>query len=288
MRRVKLAPASQTQYARELDRFLDYCTAHEVHEVERVTAALVAGYLDMLRNTPSRRGKPRASKSLSDYYKTLHAFVAWLVHEELVHPRVLHVPAPKLELKVPGTFADGQVLAMVRAAGHARGNALKARDSAIVLLLADTGMRASECVGLTVDHVHEDHILVHGKGNKWRECGPLSTRTQRALRSYLHTWRPRQQPQSDTVFVNRTGRRMSAIDLHKLLERLAKRAGIPGPANPHRFRHSYARTLALAGADTLSISRLLGHTSLTVTQQYLGTFGSSDARRMVGSVVDGL
>ncbi len=288
VRRVKLAQASQAQYARELDRFLAYCTAQNVHEVERLSASLVAGYLDMLRTTPSRRGKPRASKSLSDYFKTLHCFTSWLVQEELAHPRILHVPAPKLERKVPGTFADGQVLAMVRAAGHSRGNALQARDSAIVLLLADTGMRASECVGLTVDRVKDGYVLLKGKGAKWRECGPLSARTQRALRSYLHTWRPQHHPQGDTVFCNRTGRRMSPIDLHKLLERLAKRAGIAGPSNPHRFRHTYSRSLALAGTPTHVISALLGHSNLSTTAQYLGTFSSTEARRMVSSVVDSL
>ncbi len=158
------------------------------------------------------------------------------------------------------------------------------------MLLLDTGLRASELCSLTLDDVKLDdgYILVRqGKGQKWRTVGPLSKRTIRALRTYRNVWRPKQQPACDAFFISREHTGLSHNTLCELTTRLARRAGVP-VGNPHAFRHSYARSQAEAGADVLAISRLLGHSSLLITQHYLQSFSSEQARRQVKSVVDTL
>jgi integrase/recombinase XerD len=181
----------------------------------------------------------------------------------------------------------------LRSCNESDGPALQARDTAIVLLLLDTGMRVSEVCGLKLGHVKLDgdpHVLVFGKGSKWREVGPLGKRTVRALRAYRNQWRERQHPKGevDTFFLNRYGRAMAPITVERLLERLKARTGLEVRCNPHAWRHTWARSRAVEGTDVLVISRLMGHTSTATTSLYLGQFSSVDARKRVGSLVDSL
>src|SRR5260370_26593243 len=158
------------------------------------------------------------------YYKILHVLLKWLVDEDMASSRLLRLPATRLEAKIPGTLNGGQVLKMVRATSESTGRVMQARDAAITLLLADCGLRASELCNLTLDQLREDHVLVLGKGNKWREVGPLSSRTQRALRAYLTTWRPKQKPTCDNLFVCRGGDAFTRNSLGKLITRFIRHA----------------------------------------------------------------
>jgi site-specific recombinase XerD len=286
VRRVKLAAYSLAQYTRVLDGFWEFCGAVDCTSLR---ASNVASWVEWMQS-PRPDGTKLASKSVVSYFKIVHAFLTWLVKEDEAPARVLHVEAPRLEQKIPGVFGGGEVLSLVKASSKSAGVGLRARDAALLLLLADTGLRASELGGLTLDRLRldEGYVIVRGKGSKWREVGPLSPRTVRAVKTWL-SQRQRYKPQTDAVFVTRLGTAINRNTLDALLRRLRDKAGMEGTkVGAHKFRHSWARSQALAGADVLSISRLMGHVSVGITQSYLGRFSSADARRMVGSVVDSL
>jgi site-specific recombinase XerD len=62
-----------------------------------------------------------------------------------------------------------------------------------------------------------------------------------------------------------------------LLHRLGKRAGIEKRCHPHGLRHAYADELRRAGVDVVTISKLLGHSSIAVTARYLDHLSNADA-----------
>jgi site-specific recombinase XerD len=291
VRSPRLSPKSLHDYAWELARFVDWATANYVSDSEHLSAAVGARYLEYLRTIPTQRGTAMTGRSLLHYAKNLMVFLRWLVAEDLAPARVLRLELPKAEVKIPPTLTPEQVRALVKACQDSKGPALQARDTAIVLLLLDTGMRASELCGLTVGQVKlgsDPHVLVLGKGSKWREVGPLGKRTVRALSSYFRVWRPRQRPTTPAFFVGRAGTAMEVATLERLMGRLKQRTCLDARTNPHSFRHTWARGRAVEGTDTLVISRLMGHTSVQTTSLYLGQFSSVDARKQVRSMVDSL
>jgi integrase/recombinase XerD len=284
VRKVKLSPSARQQYEWTLDQFLERCGAVTTDSLKEST---IAAYVEWL-GQPRKDGSVATSKTVITYYKIVHTFLSWCVREDILPARVLRVEPPRVTQAIPATFQDGQITKLAKMAGATGcGDALKARDVALVWLLADTGMRASELCGLTLDNLNlaEGYCLVLGKGRKYRQVGPLSGKTVRALRSWLGQ-RPRYKPQGDQVFCSRIGTPLNRWSLYTLLRRLGQKVDVR--TGCHKFRHSYARSQALAGADTLAISRLMGHTKLQTTAAYLGQFSSADARRMVGSVVDSL
>jgi site-specific recombinase XerD len=74
----------------------------------------------------------------------------------------------------------------------------------------------------------------------------------------------------DRLFLGRSGGPLVPGVVGKLLTRLKVRTGLDSRVTPHTIRHTWARERALAGTDTLIISRLMGHTSLQTTSLYLG------------------
>jgi len=68
------------------------------------------------------------------------------------------------------------------------------------------------------------------------------------------------------VFVSKSGRSLTRIHLWSLVKKYCKRAGLPKTVSPHTLRHSFATHLLSGGADLRTVQELLGHASITTTQ----------------------
>lgn len=131
------------------------------------------------------------------------------------------------------------------------------RDRAMLLVLIDTGLRASELAGMTpadIDWVRGTFI-VRGKGNKERRLAH-GEETRKALRCHAdvrdeHLW----------------GEITTTEGVRAWFWRLAKRAGVPR-ANLHRFRHTFAAEFLRAGAGEGDLQETLGHESLAMSLHY--------------------
>lgn len=120
---------------------------------------------------------------------------------------------------------------------HERSTAV--RDRAILLLLIDTSMRASELCGLELRNadLRNGAVLVFGKGPKERSL-PIGPRTKAALSKHILENRAEARV-NEPVFLSVSGEPMTGNTLLKLIYYLAEVAGVPD-AHPHRFRHTLA------------------------------------------------
>ncbi|HCV00346.1 MAG TPA: hypothetical protein DGL25_04010, partial [Dehalococcoidia bacterium] len=72
----------------------------------------------------------------------------------------------------------------------------------------------------------------------------------------------------EALFLNRSGKRLSARSVQYAVRRHALAAGIPEEVHPHLLRHTFATHLLDGGADIRIVQDLLGHTSANTTQIY--------------------
>jgi integrase/recombinase XerD len=148
------------------------------------------------------------------------------------------------------------------------------RDRAMLMLAAQTGLRAPELVGLTIGDVHLGtgaHVNCIGKGRKQR-ITPLTTTTTRMLRAWLSE---RGGHLGEPLFPTSQGRPLSRDALE---QRLAKHAAAATElcssmrgkkVTPHVLRHTAAMRLLKAGIDTTVIALWLGHEQVETTQVYV-------------------
>jgi integrase/recombinase XerD len=148
------------------------------------------------------------------------------------------------------------------------------RDHAIIILLAQTGLRASELTGLCCGEIHLGigaHVTTTGKGRKQR-ITPLTKQTAAVLRVWLAE---RGGMPADPLFPTSTGKPLTRKALARRIAKYAVRAVERCPSltaktiTPHVLRHTAAMRLLHAGVDTTVIALWLGHEQVETTQMYL-------------------
>jgi site-specific recombinase XerD len=158
---------------------------------------------------------------------------------------------------------------------------LRIRATAILSILLDSGIRASELCTLTIENVHlnprDSYILVHGKGKKQREVG-LGQKARIDLHRYIRQVRANALP-TDAVFVSRNGEPLTRNGLDQILYRLKEAAGVCTPGGAHLFRHTYATMYLESGGDVYKLSRLMGHEHISTTQGYARNYQQRNARQ---------
>ncbi|MGX7595595.1 tyrosine-type recombinase/integrase [Planococcus plakortidis] len=250
----------------ELKQLLEYVVEKRaIVELESITSFDLKAYVRM------KQIKGLQPQSIVSMFKTIHAFFSWCVREEYLEVNIASkVDTPKVQKKVIDGFTGKEVQDMV--AAFTFKNYLEARNKAIIAMLADTGLRAMEIRGLQYTNVKETTILVNGKGNKERIVF-ISPALKRILIKYERLRKENFQNKNVTsnFFLSYQGAGLSHVALDSVVKEAGKRAGVAKKkVSPHVFRHFYAvACLSEGGMDVYSLSRLLGHADVSVTQRYL-------------------
>lgn len=229
----------------------------------------------------------RSGQTVKGYVQTIKSWLLYLEAEDLVNlhtrERIKLPRVPKRLIKTLSPTTIDMLFAAVRFGGSSPW--LRLRDTAILHLLLDTGIRAGELCRLRrrdIDLDDDPHVRVVGKGDKERQVGPLSPECVRACRRYLRAVGPL--AGDSPFFLSRHQKALTVWGLDQLLYRLRDHAGLRGEVEvrAHVFRHTYALDRIRDGMDVHRLSKLLGHTSLLVTEGYLRDFDQREARRSPG------
>ncbi len=211
----------------------------------------------------------------------LRSFYRWLVRtEQLKQNPLAGLTLPKKARRLPQFLTTKQVDALLEAPltvpaarpAEPAQAAFQWRDKAILEVLYSAGLRIHELVGLNDEHVDllGEVVLVRGKGKKER-LAPLGGPAVAALQSYLER-RPsgteHAPGRARPLFVNRSGGRMTARSIQRMLKKYLLAVGLDPSLTPHKLRHSFATHLLDAGADLRSVQELLGHANMSTTQIY--------------------
>ena len=244
-------------------------------DVELVRPQQVNGFLDHLSEELEL-----SEKTVLNAWIALSSFWTWAT----VELRVVHVmydvrkPNPKTKVILP--FSEEEVRLLLSAtqkmnaydhrnAQHVEApRPTAARDAAILLVLVDAGLRASELCDIEMRHYDRKtgRVLIEkGKGRKQRVVY-VGQSAQRALWRYVQ--RRGTLAATDPLFESsRRGGPMDRDSLRKLINRLGARAGVAG-ATPHRFRHTFAINFLRNGGNMAALQDLLGHASMEMVRRY--------------------
>lgn len=235
-------------------------------EIEDLDADLISDFLLHVDAVRSRNTRLAAIRSFFRYVAMSEP--AWLLHCQ----RILAIPG-KRYVKRAVTFLDANEIAALLAAPD-RSTWVGRRDHVILLVALQTGLRASELVGLRCKDAvlgTGAHIRCIGKGRKER-CTPLRRDTAKVLETWL---KERQGAPEQPLFPSMRGDKLSRDALEHLVRRHSEIAAQSCPslaakrASPHTLRHSTAMELLQHGVDQSVIALWLGHESVETTQMYL-------------------
>lgn len=218
---------------------------------------------DIIAYLNQRRAEGRSPASIRAEFAAMHAFLTWAIqHGRAPEDCLDRVRWPKLPKVAIKPFSRSDVEKLLAEA--ARGS-MPERDQAMLLLMADTGLRASELLGLKDTDIRGGRILIRGKGSRERWV-PVSPEALAAI----DRWRAVRPPEATHLFWSRHHRPLHRASLCALFKRLGERAGIDGVrCSPHTMRHTTGVEWIRDNGDVFTLQRLLGHADLNMTRRYL-------------------
>ena len=262
----KLSDKTIRNYGRLIGYLLDYLKEqHKVLCLEDVRPMYIKAYLMMLQE---RGAKPQY---INDQLKAFKVLFRYLYEEgytdSILTERIKNVKQPKTIIK---TFTEQEVKKMTEYySGH---TFMEVRNRLMLMTFFDTGIRVSELIDLKLSQVKDEYILIHGKGDKERVV-PKSPLLNKWMFKYLSTrenfFAYRRVPEN--VFLSRNGRPMTTEAIHRVIKIAGKAVGVSRDirVSPHTCRHTFAQMQLKNGLDLYSLSRLMGHSSISITQRYL-------------------
>jgi integrase/recombinase XerD len=262
------------QYRWVLQRFSSWAAGRGIHDVEEITPQLVREFLTLLIR------RRRASSYIHGHARVIRTFFRFLEAEGLVESNPMaRVAMPRVERKILPTFTKDEVQRLLAACSNKR-------ERAIVLVLIDTGVRASELVHLTLADVDLDAgriVVRQGKGRRDRLVF-VRPQTGCAINDYL-AQRAHVEPGALLFPSVKTGKPLKPNGLLLLCRRLGRRAEVEN-CHPHKFRRTFATWSLRAGMDIHALQRLMGHADLDVLLHYLdlGEADLAEAHRLYGPV----
>lgn len=200
-----------------------------------------------------------SGRTLENTRANLSAFFQWLTAEEIIDRN------PCFTIK-PIKYKDKQRFPFSAVEIDALRSACKdVRERALVELLLSSGIRVSELTAMEVRDIDFHAMQVHvreGKGGKERVTF-MSEVTRKYLASHIQ-----KKGITGTLFVNKKKEPLQPGGVRFILKQIAKRAGVEN-VHPHRFRRTFATSLAERGMKIQEIQKLLGHSNINTTLEYV-------------------
>lgn len=251
-------------YGRDLISFLKHCKSNNINSLIQVNPTVIQNYLkSLVQNSKSDSSIKRSLVAIRMFLR--FAKLTGLIDNDFASI----LDSPKIWQRLPNVCSKKQVIDLLNAPSSDQPFYL--RDKAILEMLYATGVRASELAGLKLSDLNIDigYLRCLGKGNKERII-PIGRAAIAATIDYLNGLRPKLagSESADFLFLSRTGRPLSRIEIWRLVKKYAIRAGMPRNITVHTLRHCFATHLLTGGADLRSVQEMLGHVDIATTQIY--------------------
>ncbi|KAF8818894.1 tyrosine recombinase XerC [Rickettsia endosymbiont of Cardiosporidium cionae] len=250
------------QYINFLNRYTN--TAINDVSISDVDIRLLRSWLsDRIRSDYSHNSNARAVSALKNFYKYLNK------NTDINCESIFILKNPKVKKSIPRALDVNEIYKTINSIEsiHKDTKWINLRNKSILLLLYSSGLRISEALSLTANHLcNGEFIKIIGKGNKERIV-PLIQSVKDCIFQYLEHL-PYKISNDEPLFRGKKGRVVQASVINLILIKLRRSLALPEHLTAHSFRHSFATHLLENGADLRSIQELLGHKTLSSTQRY--------------------
>lgn len=286
-RSKKLRPKTMQSYEQTLRLFERWCSDEEgICEPSEIRESTIRKYICSLEergkytfysnderknsNFPERRKDYRKEVSITtvnNYIRNLKAFFSWYAYEVNKDNPMQRIRQLKNNRTAKEYLTDEELQRLIR--GLDLSAFCEMRDYTIIMLILDSGMRIGECLKIEMKDIdmNERMIFLPAENTKGRENRYVffSTKMCRILQKWLR-FKDRYS-NSDLLFHVKKGTEMEIRSFEKNMRNYIARADINKEFSPHALRNNFAKRALMSGMDVYTLSRILGHSSVLVTEK---------------------
>ena len=288
-RTTQLREKSMMAYEQSLKLFQRWCMDEMgIFTVDKVTENVIRRYIMELQergkytfyivdkqkktNYPERRRdyrKPISTATINNYIRNLRVFFNYLERNYIIKKNPMKKIRQLRTNRKPKVYLTDEELRKLLA-NLDRSYFSEHRDYMMIMLMLDSGMRLGECSTLLVTdlELHRKRINLRAEETKGRRERTVffSPKTEKALRSWLQ-FKDRY-VESDYLFpVKEHGGSIGVGNFEGNFRKYIARTGLSEEYTPHCLRNNFAKRCLMNGMDIYTLSKILGHSSVTVTEQ---------------------
>ncbi|SDZ79451.1 integrase/recombinase XerD [Lachnospiraceae bacterium NK3A20] len=262
-----LSPHTSAAYRADLNKLIAFAAKWQITEIGEMDEPLLEDFILDLKTSGASENTVRRMIA------SLHGFFDYLAKRGIL-PRDTSEPLCNIESakgarkgKVPEPLPPEELSDLLAAPGREKRAGI--RDTAILYLLASSGMKVTELLPLRIRDL--DFLLNTVRvqaGTENERSVPLDDAAADALRVYIDAFRHDFTGRDDILFRNRTGGSLTRQRIWKLVRDYGVRAGIREPVTPERLRDTAAARLLSFGMEEERVRELLGLHSLIALRQY--------------------
>jgi integrase/recombinase XerC len=255
-------------YENDLTQFFDYShVAFDTVKLEDIKHVIIRSWIVSMMTENITPG------SVNRKISALRTFYKWLLRKGYTeYNPMLKIVAPKKSKRLPVIVQDANIgrLCEKNLEKESSGSPYtEARDTFIIQLLYNTGIRRAELVGLKVSdfNLERSEMRVLGKGNKVRSI-PLTDTVKDDFLFYIEERAKTKIENSEALFLTGKGLKIYPRLVHSIVQNKLSSITTLSKKSPHVLRHSFATHMLDRGAELNAIKELLGHSNLAATQVY--------------------
>lgn len=253
-------------YHIDLNGFYSYFIGKKINEIK---------YADLRRWMNYMEDSGLSAGSRARKISSVKSFYRYLLKMEIVDKNPADgLEAPKQEKKQPVVISNEQASDLLFHARNDGGNDLLwFRDYTIISVFLFTGIRREELTNIKLNDVDlkRDSVLIHGKGNKQRIVY-INETLHAILSEYLGVYREKigKANESQYLFPTQKADKLCTGTVNHIVNKFFESAGIKQTGiSAHILRKRFATSAFQATHDIATVSKLLGHSSPTVTTRYV-------------------
>lgn len=257
-----LSDLSIESYRKKLVHFFEYIDANT--PVASVTGDTVDEYVLWLRENTGAN-----DITINSYLRSLRAFLYYCMDCNYI-PR-FKIQLMKAEKKIKETYSDEELNKLLVKPDVNNCTFSTYKTWVFENYLIGTGNRISTALNVHISDVDFEGgtITLRKTKNRKQQIIPLSNSLGDVLSEYLLV---RGGEGDDYLFCNEYGLKASDRTYQQLVRRYNIKRNV-NKTSCHLFRHTFAKNWILAGGDMFRLQKILGHSDLTVTKEYVQMFG---------------
>ena len=284
----QLRPRTMQTYRQSIRLFAAWLREREIEDVEEIHEMTIRDYILDLQergkyaacydartkafNCPEHRTdymERLSNTTINGYLRTIRVYLNWLVDIEVLNRSPMRrIKLLKQQRKPKEYLNDDEVKLLLRVFNYC--DYQEYRDMMVAMVMLDTGTRIGETLAITTDRVDllEQTIFLPAENTKGRKNRKVffSQRVARELRRWIRF--KEEECTSDYLFpVRTTGDKLQTGNYEANFRRYMARTGINKKVSPHTLRNNFAKRCLMAGMDIYTLSRILGHSSVKITER---------------------
>lgn len=293
MKRMRMLEANSLTFEEGCNKYLENCRARNLREgtinhykqsyvqfakffdmqmpVSEMDAQLYQKYVIFLRET--LHNDVSINSYLRDFITTMH----FLMNEGYLP--YFKMQAIKVDRSGVETYSEEELMALLKKPNIKKCSFIEYQSWVMTNFLFSTAVRQRSLRFIKVKDLDFDNNVVYVTVTKNRKS--LIVPFNRTLSNILKEFLKYRQHKSDEdfLFCNVFGQQLNKSTSYHMLYEYNKRRGVE-TTGIHRYRHTFAKQWILNGGNVVSLSKMLGHSSLQITQNYINLLVSDVAKEV--------